>query len=671
MKTFALVGNPNCGKTTLFNKLTDSQEYVGNWSGVTVEKKQGILKNSEINIVDLPGIYSLSSYSEDEIIASNYLLHEKLDLIINIVDATNIERNLYLTTQLIEIGLPIIIVLNMMDEVEKHGDSINYEMMSEILDIPIVPISAAKSIGIDNLIDILKNSSIKLKTESVLINTEEFFWAKKIIAQLAQINIPCTILTAMKIIEGNKKRRCKRIKRRKINRIVIKKRNRRTRRNKKINIAPNISVDIPRKSWDIIIATDRYNFIDNLIAKCVSKTHVANTIAISRKIDKILVNKYLAIPIFLLIMFLIFECTFSFGGEFLSGLIENFLDNISIFTEQTLLSLNVKPILIDLVTKGIISGIGMILVFLPQIAILFFFLSFIEDSGYIARAAFIMDKPLRQIGLSGKSFVPMLLGFGCSAPAIMSARTLDNEKSKRLTIFLTPFISCSAKMPVYAILSKIFFPYHAGLVIFSFYLLGIILQALAGIILSKTILHTDNSNFIMELPPYRLPMFKNLIKHVYDRLKDFVEKAGSVLLLASITIWFMQNFNFVFCVVSDNSKSILGMIGKFIAPVFTPLGFGDWRVCVALLTGFVAKETIVSSLSILFTDISIALPKIFSPLSAYCYMVFIALYVPCIATIYAIKRETSWKLAIFSIIFQFLIAWIVSFIIFQVGKLFL
>lgn len=643
MKTFALVGNPNCGKTTLFNKLTDSQEYVGNWSGVTVEKKQGVLKNSDINIVDLPGIYSLFSYSEDEIIASNYLLHEKPDLIINIVDATNIERNLYLTTQLIEIGLPIIIVLNMIDEVEKHGDNINYEMMSKILDIPIVPISAAKSIGIDNLIDILKNSSIELKTESVLKDTEEFFLAKKIIAQLSQINISCTILTAMKIIEGNNK----------------------------FDTPANISIDIPQKSWDIIIATDRYNFIDNLVAKCVSKTHTKNAIVISNKIDKILVNKYLAIPIFLLIMFLIFECTFSFGGEFLSGLIKNFLDNISIFTEQTLLSLNVKPILIDLVTKGIISGIGMILVFLPQIAILFFFLSFIEDSGYIARAAFIMDKPLQQIGLSGKSFVPMLLGFGCSVPAIMSARTLNNKKSKQLTILLTPFISCSAKMPVYAILSKIFFPHHAGIVIFSFYLLGIILQAIVGIILSKTILHTDNSNFIMELPPYRFPMLKNLIRHVYDRLKDFVEKAGTVLLLASIIIWFMQNFNFVFCVVSDNSKSILGMIGKFIAPAFAPLGFGDWRVCVALLTGFVAKETIVSSLSILFSDISIALPKIFSPLSAYCYMVFIALYVPCIATIYAIKRETSWKLAIFSIIFQFLVAWIISFIIFQVGKLFL
>lgn len=649
MKTFALAGNPNCGKTTLFNKLTNSQEYVGNWNGVTIEKKQGLLKNSSFNIIDLPGIYSLSSYSEDETITRNYLLYEKPDLIINIIDATNIERNLYLTTQLIETGIPMIIVLNMMDEAEKHGDNINYKMMSEILHIPIIPISAAKSIGIENLIDALKNPDTEQKTESVLKNTDEFFFAQKIIEQLTKNNIECSVLMAMKIIEGDSKFPCD------------------------IPVGILHMIDIPQKSWDISIATDRYNFIDELAEKCIKKSRTLGELTISNKIDKILVNKYLAIPIFLAVMLLIFQITFSFGGKFLSDSIEKFIyGGLTLSLKKFLLKVNVSTILIDLITKGIIPGIGMILTFLPQISILFFFLSFIEDSGYIARAAFIMDKPLRKIGLSGKSFVPILLGFGCSVPAIMSTRTLDNPKDKQLTIILTPFISCSAKMPVYAILAGIFFPYNASIIIFSIYLFGIIVAALAGIILNKTVLRGEAANFVIELPPYRIPVFKNLIRHVYKQVKDFIDKAGTILLLASVAIWFMQNFDFVLHAVSNNSQSILGTIGKSIAPVFVPLGFGDWRSCVALITGFIAKETILSSLSILYLDLPHTLPLVFTPLSAYCYMIFASLYIPCMATVAVIRRETnSWRWTFFSVAFQFLTAWVVSFIIFQIGNLFL
>ena len=651
MKTFALVGNPNCGKTTLFNKLTNSQEYVGNWSGVTIDKKIGFLKidDAVFNIVDLPGIYSLSSYSDDEIVTRNYLLNENPDMIINIVDATNLERNLYLTTQLIDIGIPLIIVLNMMDEVEKRKDKINCDMLEKILSIPIIPVSASKSIGFENLMDVIKNYNTITKTKSVLKNTDEFFFAQKIIDYFAKDNINCSLLMAFKIIEGDKKFSC--------------------------DIKDDILdlLDIPKKEWDILIATDRYNFIDELSQKCVDKSHKFGELTLSDKIDKILVSKYFAIPIFLLVMFFIFQITFSIGGEFFSKIIDNLINNnLAGYINKILLSVNTNELIIDLIIKGIIPGIGMILTFLPQISILFFFLSFIEDSGYIARAAFIMDKPLRKIGLSGKSFVPMLIGFGCSVPAIMATRTLDNPKDKKLTILLTPFISCSARMPVYAILTGMFFPHCSSLVIFSLYLLGIIVAMLAGIILNKTILKGEASNFIMELPPYRIPTLKNLVRHVYDRVKDFVEKAGTILLLASIVIWFMQSFNFKFEFVTESSKSILGMFGKFISPVFIPLGFGDWRACVALLTGFVAKETIVSSLSILYAQNNSLLLSTFTPLVAYCYMVFVLLYIPCIATVAVIKRETdSWKWTFFSIAFQLLTAWIVSFIIYQIGSLFL
>ncbi len=650
MKTFALVGNPNCGKTTLFNKLTNSQEYVGNWSGVTIDKKIGHLKIDDqlFNVVDLPGIYSLSSYSEDEIVARNYLLYEKPDMIINIVDATNIERNLYLTTQLMDIGIPLLIVLNMMDEVDRRGDKINFELMSKILNVPIVPMSAAKSIGFENLKAAIKNFSgdEKLFTKSVLEGTDEFFFAQKIISHFQNENVDCSLLMALKIIEGDTKFPCP------IKDDILK------------------LIGVPEKEWDVLVASDRYNFIDELSQKCITKAHKFGELTLSNKIDRILVNKYLAIPIFLLVMLFIFQITFSVGGEFFSKIIDQLI-NVSLVSviQKFLSSVNTNQLLIDLIIKGIIPGIGMILTFLPQIAILFFFLSFIEDSGYIARAAFIMDKPLRKIGLSGKSFVPMLIGFGCSVPAIMSARTLDNPKDKKLTIMLTPFISCSARMPVYVLLTELFFPKTSSLIIFSLYLLGIIVAMLAGIILNRTILKGEPSNFIMELPPYRIPTFKNLVRHIYDRIKDFVEKAGTILLLASIVIWFMQSFNFKFEFVADSSVSILGAIGKFICPLFIPLGFGNWRACVALLTGFIAKETIVSSLSILYANHAIL--SNFTPLSAYAYMVFILLYIPCIATVAVIKRETaSWKWTFFSIAFQILTAWIVSFVVYQVGNLF-
>ena len=654
MKTIALIGNPNCGKTTLFNKLTNGQEYVGNWSGVTVQKKQGLLKIKEksFTVVDLPGVYSLSSYSEDEIVTRNYLLYEKPDLIINIIDATNIERNLYLTSQLIETSIPMILVLNMIDEVEKSKIIIDYDLMSEIISLPIIPMSAAKSSGIGKLFDVLYEfGSEKLfdknfAPKSFLEGKETFFLAQKLANNLSDNNIPCNLLMAMKIIEGDKKF--------------------------PVDLPENVlhSIDIPQKQWDIIIATERYNFIDDLCKKCIHKNK-SDKLSVSNMIDKVLINKYLAFPIFFVIMFIIFQLTFSIGGGFFSNLVEDFIYNhLSVGLANLFKFVNLNKFVSQLIINGIIPGVGTILTFLPQVTILFFFLSLIEDSGYVARAAFIMDKPLRKIGLSGKSFVPIILGFGCSVPAILSTRTLDNPKDKKLTIMLAPFISCSARMPLYAMFGKIFFAKNTALIIFCVYTINIFVAALASIILNNTVLRGKTSNFIMELPPYRFPTLKNLSRNVYYRVKDSIHKIATVILLASAFIWLMKNFDLRFCQITNDADSILGIIGKLINPIFIPLGFGDWRLSVALLTGIFAKETIVSSINILFGNSAAALSSILSPLNSFCYMIFVSLYLPCIVTISVIKQEIkSWRWTFFSLLFQISTAWLTTFFIYKIANL--
>ena len=648
MKKIVLVGNPNCGKTTLFNKLTASKEYVGNWSGVTVSEKIARLKIKDKNfdLVDLPGVYSLSGYSEDEIVSRDYLFNNKIDLIINVIDINNLERNLYLTSQLIDTGLNIFLVLNMADEFDRRGDKINLNDIKDFLKLNIIKISAAKNNGLGDLLNEIYEFDFdnNLKAKNFLLGTEEFFFANKIVNK-----IKCSLLVAFKIMEDDKNF---------LNGVDI----------EKENLFDELG--IKNKNWNEIIARDRYKFIDDLCKRYVKKSDGVNFSVI---MDKILLNKYFALPVFFLIMFFIFELSFGIGGRVFSGYIEKFIryDLVS-WVKNVLLDLNANKILIDLVVNGIIHGVGAILVFLPQIIILFFCLCFIEDSGYISRIAFIMDKPLRKIGLSGKSVISILLGFGCTVPAVMSTRTLEKKRDKTLAIFLLPFVSCSARMPIYIMLANIFFEKNVGLVVFSIYLLGIMIFVLVGLILNKLFLIGEADDFLMELPTYRLPIFKNLLKNVFERVKDFVEKAGSILLLASIGIWFAQNFDFELNLVESDSKSILGFIGKLFIPIFKWIGFNDWRLCSALLSGFIAKENIISSLNILFIDLKCDLKEILSPLGAFCYMIFISLYVPCIATVCVIKRElNSYKLTCLAILLEIFVAWLVCFLIYNVGDLFL
>jgi len=658
MKSFVLVGNPNCGKTTLFNKLTNGKEHVGNWSGVTTDKKINILRVAEkkFYLVDLPGIYSLSARSHDEIIARDYILYERPDLIINILDANNLDRSLYLTTQLIETGLEIILVLNMCDEIKKNNLEINFYKLEKILDLHVINISAAKSIGINKLIDFIKNHEEKFKTnkfKSVLNTRKEYFYAKKIISYLEKNHdYSCSMLEAMKILEGDKNF---------------------LRKNILEKIFQDLNLD-KKKSWDIIIAQDRYKFIDKLILNTVEQKKI-NKINLTDKLDKILLNKYLALPIFCVIIYLIFQVTFSFGGDIISDLINKFINNNLInLARNNLENLKVNNLIIDLITHGVMPGIGLVITFLPQIIILFLLLSFIEDSGYISRAAFIMDRPLKKIGLSGKSFVPIIMGFGCTVPAVMSTRILENKKDRYLTILLVPFISCSARMPLYVLITSIFFVRNRAMIILSLYLISMSLIIILGLIFNKIFRDQESSGFLLELPPYRMPTAKNLFIHVFNRVKDFVIHAGTVLPIVSFFIWLTENFDINLNYTHDNSKSMLALLGKFIAPVFTPLGFNDWRVCVALLTGLIAKETIVSSLSILFSPDKLAhdLKLVINPMAAYSYMIFIALYMPCISTMAVLKRElNSWKLALCAILSQVFIAWLIALVIYQCASLFI
>lgn len=675
---FALAGNPNSGKTTLFNELTGSHYQVGNWAGVTVERKEGICKyayhnhithfdthehetehkhdepHNHIRIVDLPGIYSLSPNSAEEVITRDYILKEKPDLILNIVDATNLERNLYLSTQLAEMGTPMVIALNMMDALEENGFSIDVEKLEKEMGIRIMPISASKGRGVQDLVtECLKIASKKELPVCPITYGKDIENTISQIEQEEKLNRLCSV----KLIEHDARLKSD-----------IKSPNTHL-------ILEKISKEIP--DIETYIAQRRYTFIKSVSKKSVSIIGENKQATRTRKLDSVFVHPYLAIPLFILIMFLIFQITFGPIGTYLSDLVDNLFNvKFASLVESGLTAVGVGAFAKGLVVDGIIAGVGGVITFFPQIMLLFLFLSFLEDSGYMARTAFIMDKFFMKLGLSGKSFVPMIMGFGCSVPAIMSVRTLENERDRKLTLLLIPFMSCGAKMPVYAIFTAALFPNNAGIVTFSLYLIGVLLGIISGLIFSKTVLKGDIPPFVLELPPYRMPTLKSTFHHMWDKAKDFAIRAGTVLLAASVIIWLLQNLSPTMHMVSDSQDSIIGIIGQFIAPIFNPCGFGNWQAAVSLISGFAAKEAVVSTMTILYDAVNTGgltsvLQNTFTPLSAYSFLVFVLLYVPCVAAISALKTElNSRKLTIFSICYQIGIAWIMSMLVFQIGSLF-
>ena len=669
--TFALAGNQNAGKTTLYNALTGSNQHVGNFPGVTIEKKEGqIKKHKDTFLVDLPGIYSLSPYSMEEVVTRDFLLKENPDLIINIVDATNIERNLYLTLQLMELSIPMVIALNMMDEVRASGNSIDVKKLSDHLGIPVVPISAIKSEGISELIDVvMKTAQSKDKASDRRLDfcTGEVHKAIHSISHLIEDQAKAAAypvrFAATKLVEGDEPTF------------------------KELNISENQAHIISHvvEDMEMKLGTDReaaladmrYIYIEKICEDAVIKKQETNEQIRSEKIDRILTHKYFGIPIFIGIMFLIFWMTFGLIGAPLQGYLEEIIGMTTDYVSETMLNLGVSDLLHSLVIDGIFAGVGSVLSFLPLIVVLFFFLSFLEDSGYMARVAFLMDKLLRKIGLSGRSFVPMLIGFGCSVPAIMATRTLSSERDRKMTIVLTPFMSCSAKLPIYGMITMAFFPENAATVMIALYIMGIVVAILSGLLLKNTIFKGEPIPFVMELPAYRIPSRRSIILNMWDKGKDFIQRAFTVIFLGTIIIWFLQSFNWSFNMVEDSSYSILASIGSVISPVFVPLGFNDWRASTAIITGLTAKEAVVSTLSVLTgassdLQLSTAISSIFTPLSSFAFLTFTLLYMPCIAAFAATKRELgSVRYAVMAAVYQTLTAYVVGMLVYQIGNIIL
>ncbi|MGL5381139.1 ferrous iron transport protein B [Clostridium sp.] len=586
MKTVALLGNPNVGKTTLFNSLTGSNQRVGNWAGVTVDKKEGFF--NDIKIVDLPGIYAMDTYSNEEKVAKNFLETDEVDVILNIIDASNINRNLYLTTQLKQFNKPIILAVNMIDVAEKKGIYIDFNKLSDLMQVTVIPIVASKEQGIE-----------EIKTA---LDTGNFL------------------------------------------------------------------IDSTNNTYQFKDEKETYNYIDNLLSQC-NKTTSEVKGSFKDKLDNIFLNPWLAYPLFIVIMALMFQVTFAWIGQPLSDMLDGLLNDSLLPYVSDLLS-STSPWFQSLIVDGIIGGVGGIVVLLPIILALFACISLLEDSGYMARVAFIMDKLMRKMGLSGKAFIPMIVGFGCTVPAIMSARTLESEKDRKLTALLVPLMSCNARLPVYAVFASVFFPNYVGLVVALLYLLGVILAFILGIIFKNTLFKKDEEPFIIELPEYKKPSIKNIGKQIFEKAKGFLVKAGTIIFAMSVVIWFLSNFNFTGMV--DVNDSILASIGGVLAPIFKPLGFGNWQSSVSLLTGLLAKETVVSSMGIIFAgDLTTMLPMYFTAASALSFLVFVLLYTPCISVIGAMKKEYGSKLTIFSISYQLVLAWVVSFIVFHIAKLFI
>ncbi|MBM6928709.1 ferrous iron transport protein B [Parasutterella secunda] len=661
--TFALAGNQNCGKTTLFNKLTGSNQHVGNFPGVTVDRKDGsIIGHSETLVTDLPGIYSLSPYTNEEIVSREFILKENPDAIINIVDATNIERNLYLTMQLMELGRPMVLALNMMDEVWANGGSVRVNEMEALLGMPVVPISASRGEGIEELID----HAIHVAKYQEPPTVQDFCDSSDhggavhrclhsimhIIEDHAQkANIPLRF-AASKIAEGDA--------------LIMDQLDLDI--NEKRTIAHIIKQLEAERGLDraAAIADMRFSFIDKVCAQTVVKPRISREHIRSLAIDEILTGRLTAIPAFIAIMALVFWLTFNVIGVWLSDALDWAIGLATEQTDAALTALNVNASIHSLIIDAIFNGVGSVLSFLPTIVVLFFFLSFLEDSGYMARVAFVMDTLLRRIGLSGRSIVPMLIGFGCTVPGVMASRTLPSERDRKMTILLTPFMSCSAKLPIYAFFVAAFFPGEGALIMISLYVLGIIVAVILGYLMKNTVFKGEAVPFVMELPNYRLPGAKNVMLLLWDKAKDFLQRAFTVIFVATIVIWFLQTFDFQLNPVENSQSSILAVVAGWISPIFAPLGFDDWRITTALIGGFMAKESVVSSLSVLFGSTE-ALTAALSTLTALALLVFCLLYTPCVASIATIKRELGGQWAVGVALFQCVIAWIVAFIVRLIG----
>lgn len=661
--SFALVGNQNSGKTTLFNKLTGSNQHVGNFPGVTVDKTQGIVKGyKDTFITDLPGIYSLSPYTNEEIVSRNFILDERPDAIINIVDVTNIERSLLLTMQLIELEIPMVIALNMMDELENSNGSVDINGLEETLGVPVVAISAAKSEGINELMEHAVNVARYVEKPKVLDFCSPEDSVHKCIHSIMHFiheeaelnNIPIRF-AATKLAEGD-------------NLVALKF----SSDKEFLSLCEEIITKMEQETGmdrQEAIAGMRFSFIESLCSAYVIKPEETEGYKISAAVDKVLTGKFFAIPSFLLIMAFIFYLTFGPVGSFLTEVMEKFVDFITYSTDTYLTDYGLNPVVKSLIINGIFAGVGSVLVFLPWIILLFFCLSILEDTGYMARVAFFMDRALRKIGLSGRSFVPMLIGFGCSVPAILATRTLPSERDRKMTILLTPFMSCSAKLPIYALFTAAFFKEHQILVIIGLYLIGVIVGLIVAYIMKIFVFKDKPSPFVLEIPNYRLPNAVSVYRLIYLKAKGFITKAFTVIFFATIIIWFLQTFDTKLNLVTDSSNSLLAMIGSFVAPIFSPLGLGDWKISTAFITGFMAKENVISTLGVLGGDID-NIPQMFDKLSTFVFLVFCLLYTPCVAAIATVKRELGKLSAFLVIVMQCSIAWFVAFIVYKIGLLF-
>ena len=664
---FALAGNQNCGKTTLFNQLTGSNQHVGNFPGVTVDQKSGTVRGQkDCTVVDLPGIYSIRPYTPEEIVTRDFILHQKPDGLINIVDATNIERNLYLTLQLMEMHIPMVLALNMMDEVSANGGTIDVKGMSQALGIPVVPISAVKNQGVEELIRIAVSTAKNKVYPTVYDFCSPGPVHRCIHAVVHQIEdhaekagIPVRF-AATKLIEGDEDIR---------DRLDLD-------QNELELIEHSVQEMEAEHGMDrnAALADMRYDFIESVCRNTVVKCRESRERERSDAIDRVVTNKYLALPLFFCIMLGIFFLTFNVIGSFLSDLLAAGIDSLTAAADSALTAYGLNPVVHSLVIDGVFAGVGSVLSFLPIIVVLFFFLSILEDTGYMARVAFFMDQLLRKIGLSGRSIVPMLIGFGCSVPAIMSTRTLASERDRRMTILLTPFMSCSAKIPIYGVFSAAFFPDHAALVMIALYLGGILVGILAAKVLDTTAFRGNPVPFVMELPNYRFPSAKSVGQLCWDKAKDFLTRAFTIIFVATIIVWFLQTFDTRLNLVADSSDSLLATVGAWLAPIFAPLGFGAWQVSTALVTGFIAKENVISTLGILTgsgADVTAAaLGTLFTPVTAASFLAFTLLYTPCVAAISAVKRElgSGWK-ALGVALSQCVIAWVVSFLVYHAALL--